>query len=273
MLRAHDVVPATMNEAARSFLDTLSDGQRKTVQYKVNDAERETWFFIPRTRAGIPLKQMTEAQRIKALALLKSGLSEHGDAQAEAIIAMENVLFEMEHTTRRDPTLYYLTIFGEPSLDHTWGWRFEGHHLSINFTIVDGKHVFFTPSFFGSNPAEVRIEMKKGLRIFADEEDMGRQFVTALDKEQRSIGIISEYAPEEILTSNKPRVDPLHPDGIGWDQLNDAQRSKLLDLVKLYANRLRGELAEAELQKIQKEGWSHLHFAWAGGIGKDDKHY
>jgi hypothetical protein len=157
-LPLHAHAPAVdMLDAARGFLAALSPEQASKASYKLTDTERENWYFIPTPRAGLPLKQMSAAQQDLALALLRTGLGHAGIVRAEAIVAMENVLKEMEHgAAHRDPTLYYVTIFGTPAANASWGWRFEGHHLSFNFTLVDGAHVFFTPAFIGSNPAEIR---------------------------------------------------------------------------------------------------------------------
>src|SRR5687768_11836648 len=147
-----------MVAAASKFLDALNADQKKQVTYPLTDAERENWNFVPIARQGLPFKKMSTDQHALGLALLRTGLSHTGVARAQAIIALELVLKQLEKDTkgRRDPTLYFVTIFGEPSTEKSWGWRFEGHHMSFNFTVVDGKHVFFAPSFMGTNPAEVR---------------------------------------------------------------------------------------------------------------------
>ena len=275
LARAHEPV-ADMLDAAQKFLSALSPGQKTTATYELTDAERENWFFIPRARAGLPLKQMTAAQADLARALLRSGLSQRGYARAEAIAALDNVLKELEHDQppgRRDPTLYYVTIFGTPAAGASWGWRFEGHHLSFNFTIVDGAHVFFTPSFIGSNPAEVRGGPQKGLRVLGEEDDLGRALVTSLDAAQRKAAVFDPKAPGDVLTSNQHRVDPLAPAGLAAAQMTPAQREQLLTLVKLYATRCRTEIADATLAEITAAGLDRLCFAWAGGFVPGEGHY
>jgi hypothetical protein len=180
-------------------------------------------------RQGLPLKDMNPAQHDLALALLRTGLSRAGMTRAEAIISMELVLKELENgAARRNPTLYYVTIFGTPAADKSWGWRFEGHHLSFNFTIVDGEHVFFAPSFIGSNPAEVPGGPRKGERVLGEEEDLGLALVNALDESQRKIAIFDERAPNEIFTTNKKRVEPLEPVGLSAAKLTARQRDQLV---------------------------------------------
>ena len=271
--RAH--APAVdMLAAAQKFLGTLSPEQKSKTTFPLTDKQRETWFFTPVDRAGLPFKEMNAAQHELALALLRTGLSGGGMAKAEAIIALELVLKELENgAARRDPTLYYVTLFATPSATASWGWRFEGHHLSFNFTIVDGSHVFFTPSFIGSNPAEVRSGPKKGLNILRDEDDLGRNFVNSLDDAQRKIAVLDAKSPAEILTGNKPRVDPLSPTGLSVAQMLPAQREQLLNLLKLYAGRYRTEIADAALAEIQAAGWDKVSFAWAGGVEAGAGHY
>lgn len=270
---AHSAV-AEMRSAAVTFLDSLSPELRKQATYALTDAERENWNFVPIARQGAPFKQMTAMQQALALALLRTGLSEAGMHRTHATISLELVLKELENgAARRDPTLYFVTIFGEPSTTGSWGWRFEGHHLSFNFTVVDGKHVFFAPSFIGSNPAEVRSGPRKGERVLREEDDLGRAFVLSLDNAQRKTAVFSDKAPAEIVTVNNKRAEPLSPAGISYAQLKPAQQEKLVELTQLYLRRWRPELADEAWQKIERAGRDKLTFAWAGGFERGQANY
>src|SRR5688500_215476 len=191
-LKAH--APAVdMVAAANALLTTLSAEQKTTATYPLTDKERENWNFVPLARSGLPLKDMSAPQQELAFALLRTGLSHTGMARAEAIISLENVLKELENgAARRDPTLYFVTLFGTPAANAPWGWRFEGHHPSFNFTVAGGTHVYFTPSFIGSNPAEVRSGPKSGLRVLREEDDLGRAFVLSLDEKQRQLAVFDQ---------------------------------------------------------------------------------
>jgi len=271
--RAHP--PAEMLKAANDFLAALSPEQKQQATYALTDAERENWNFVPIARHGLPLKQMTEAQRPLALALLRSGMSEAAMARAQAIMSMELVLKELEHDKpagRRDPVNYFVTIFGTPSDRQSWGWRFEGHHLSFNFTVLDGTQVFFAPSFIGSNPAEVRAGPRTGERPLGPEDDLGRALMKSLDPAQQQVALIDAKAPGEIVTSNRKRVDPLKPVGIAGRALNPAQRARLLELVKLYVDRFRPEIADATYAPISAAA-DQLTFAWAGGLERGQGNY
>src|SRR6266699_7313694 len=141
-----------MAAAANNFLATLTTEQAAKATYALNDNERFNWHFIPRERKGLPLKEMTPEQKHLAHALLSTALSHRGYLKASTIMSLEQVLRDLEQGKgpTRDPELYFVTIFGKPGARGTWGWRVEGHHLALNFMLVDGKEVSVTPSFLGS---------------------------------------------------------------------------------------------------------------------------
>jgi hypothetical protein len=262
-----------MAAAAQGWLDSLTPDLRRQAAFDVAGDERDNWHYIPKPRQGVPLKQMDERQRHLARALLESGLSQHGLIQADAVMALERVLRAMEHSDHRDEELYYFTVFGTPGAAGPWGWRVEGHHLSVNFTLA-GDHISATPNFVGSNPAEVRLPGPQlGARALAEEEDLGRALARSLDADQRRTGILSIPAPGDILTRNEKQVGPLEPRGLGYAAMTPAQQDQLKALVALYASRLRPELAGAELKKIADSGWNHVSFAWAGGFEPGQGHY
>jgi hypothetical protein len=275
LARAHEPV-ADMLDAAQKFLGSLDATQKAKALYALDAKERETWFFVPIARQGLPLKQLSPAQRDLALGLLRSGLSQRGYARAEAIMSFENVLKELEHDRpagRRDPLLYYVTVFGEPAAGASWGWRVEGHHLSFNFTIVGGSHVLFAPEFVGSNPGEIREGPRQGESPLRDEDELGRAFVKSLDPAQRKIAIFAAKSPNEILTGNRARVDPLAPAGLPFAQLTAAQQEKFRALLELFITRNRAELADQTRAELAAAGFDTICFGWAGGFEPGEGHY
>lgn len=271
-LRGHDSSTA-MTTAAQKFIATLDPVQRTRTMFSLMAPERTHWSFVPGKRLGLPLKDMTLSQQELAHSLLRSGLSQRGSLQAETIITLENVLREMEHDPiRRDATLYYVTFFGEPA-HPPWGWRFEGHHLSLNFTIPDAEHTVVTPSFFGSNPAEVRTGPQLGTRVLAAEEDLAIALVNSLDAGQREIAVIAANAPHDIATSNKARVEPLSPMGLAATALTPAQRQQFRTLLQLYYDRYQSKIAAAELAATMPANLDGLYFAWAGVLDRSAGHY
>ncbi len=262
-----------MAAAATKFLAALNADQKKQATYPLTDAERENWNFVPTARNGLSFKDTSTAVQALGINLLRTGLSHTGTAKAQAVMQLEFILKEQEPNGppgRRDATNYLVTIFGEPSADKSWGWRFEGHHLSFNFTIVDGKHVFFVPSFIGTNPAEVRSGARKGERILAEEEDLGHALINSLDEAQRKVAIFAEKGLGEIVTVNKKRVEPLSPVGIAAAQLTAGQKEKLMAVVKSFVNRYHAVLAEETLAEITQAGVDKITFAWAGALKRGE---
>ena len=274
-VQAH-VAGEEMAAAANKLLDSLTPDQRAKATFELKSEERQNWHFIPKVRKGLTLKDMTPAQRIHAHALLHTGLSAQGYQKATNIISLESILKAIEGTNGtmvRDGELYYFSIFGKPEAAGTWGWRVEGHHFSQNFTVVKGELFSGTPSFMGTNPAEVRQGPRKGLRVLAVDEDLGRALVKSLTDEQRKVVIFDVKAPADVITAAKQKVLPLETTGLPAGKLTKEQTGQLQNLVKAYVNRLRGDLAEMDLKKIEKSGWDRVYFAWAGGTEKGEPHY
>lgn len=262
-----------LTEAALGFLGSLNAVEKERAVYPLADAERENWHYVPRERKGLRLKDMSPVQRERAIALLHAGLSERGREQAEAIMSLEQVLFEIEGRSIRDAGLYAVTIFGEPSEHGAWGWRVEGHHLSVNFTLVDGHAIATTPSFFGANPAEVRSGPRRGLRALGEVEDLGRELVRSLTPEQRKRAILPIAVPADILTTNQRKITLAAPDGLPASAMTAAQRQMLEQLVRAYVFRHRADVAQADLDRITATGWDAVHFAWVGGLEPGVAHY
>lgn len=272
-----------MAAAANAFLGSLDAKQKARATYDLKAEDRFKWHFIPTEmikggRTGLPMTEMNKKQKALAKALVKSGMSNRGFRKTTQIMMLEGLLRDIEKQAGggrfdRNPIWYFVSIFGKPSATGTWAWRFEGHHLSLAFTIIDGKAVVSTPSFMGSNPAEVKTGKNKGLRVLGKEEDLARTLVKSLNDEQRSKTVFSEKAPRDILTSANREAESLKPVGIGFGKLNKDQQRTLRQLVNEYVNRVRPELAKADLAKIAKSGWKKVSFAWAGGFEPGEGHY
>lgn len=269
-----DEVSAGLATAANAFLGTLDQAQRAKVQLAFDSDERFNWFYIPKDREGLPLKQMSPAQQKAALALVEKGLSQKGFSKAEAIRHLDTVLAEMEKDpVRRDIEKYYLTIFGEPSATGTWGMRWEGHHVSLHWTVVRGTAIATTPQFFGSNPAEVREGPKKGQRALAAEEDLGRALVTALTAAQRTVAVVAPEAPGDILTTNTRKAAIQANTGLAYGDMTAEQRGMLLALITEYADAQPKKLAQERIARLRAAGLDGIKFAWMGGIEKGALHY
>ncbi len=266
-------VESTMLRNTEAFLETLEPGQVEQVMFPFDSEERLDWHFIPRERLGLSFKRMTVTQQTTALALLQSGLSEQGYSQAETIRKLESVLFEESGETHRDTELYFFMIFGEPSEDTTWGWRYEGHHLSQQWTIVNGQSLATTPQFRGANPAEVPEGPMKGIRALAAEEDLARTLLKSFTADQRTKAIIDETAPPDILTSAERQATMQEDSGLAHSAMNDSQKAQLWTIIQEYSASMPPSVAEARLEKIRKAGLDQIKFAWMGSIERGQGHY
>ena len=265
---------AGMLEAANAFLASLEPAQRSRALFEFEDAERLNWHFVPRARRGLPLQEMSAEQQGLARGILRAGLSQRGYLTASTIIELELVLREMGENPRfRDPELYYFSIFGTPSRTAPWGFRAEGHHLSLNFTLVRDTLVATAPAFFGANPAEVQRGSRRGLRALAHEEDIGRELVLSLDERQRARALISAAAPRDIVTGNAARVEPLSPTGIRVTELRPEQAAILVRLLDVYLGRMAEPLAARRRAALERTDFTEVAFAWAGSTRRGEPHY
>ena len=268
-----------MGDAAAAFLKDLNAEQRSKASFKFDDDSRFEFRFTPRARTGLPLKEMSDAQRAKAHALLKTGLSMRGYTNATDIIALENVLRAIEpartgaNAIVRDPELYFVSIFGEPNAKTPWGWKFEGHHIAVNFTLVDGKPIVFAPSFFGSNPAVVKEGPQAGKRALREEEESGRALMAAFNDEQKKKVVFTAEAPREMVTGENREAKALDPVGISYADMTPPQRRLLERVLDAYLGRVAPELAKARLDAIQKDGMDKIMFGWAGTLDVGGPHY
>jgi Protein of unknown function (DUF3500) len=237
--------------------------------------ERMNWHFIPKERKGLPFKQMDSAQKHLAHAFLSAGLSQRGYFKATTIMSLEEVLRVLEQGKgpTRDPELYYFSIFGQPSATEPWGWRVEGHHLSLNVAVIKGHLIASTPQFFGSNPAEVMDGPRKGLRVLRQEEDLGRALLKALDEKQRAAAVIETTAPRDIITGASRKAEIGAPKGLAASHMNNKQRQLLLAVLEEYARPMPPEIAEERMEKVRKAGLDKVYFAWAGGPDLGQPHY
>ena len=265
---------ADMRQAADAFLASLEPEQRSKVLFAFDDPERLNWHFVPRQRRGLPLRDMTAEQQALAGGILRAGLSRRGYLTASTIIELELVLREMgENPAVRDPGLYFFSIFGTPADAAPWGFRAEGHHLSLNFTLVRDTLIATAPAFFGANPAEVRSGSRRGLRALADEEDIARELVLSLDERQLDEALIAAETPRDIVTGNAARVQPLSPVGIRVTELRPEQAALLARLLEVYLGRMAEPLAAERGAALQGTDFREVAFAWAGSRHKGEAHY
>ena len=276
----HEHSPATaeMAEAANKWLSSLSDEQQAKATYHYLDGERLFWYYPPLNRHGLALRDMNQEQRDLAYALMEATLDGPTYEKAAAIIQHELILgpLEVEEGTDgwdRNPLLYYWTVFGEPGGEEPWGWRVEGHHVSLHFSIWGDEVTAVTPFFLGANPAEVPKGPKQGLRILGDREDMAIELMSTLTEEQRAKAVIHDKAPWDILMYNATRAAVHDGEGLSGSEMTGEQQELLLALVTEYVNQVRPEVAKERLDAIKNTGVENFNIVWAGATDRSRDHY
>jgi len=263
-----------MRAAAAALMASVPAATLQRIVRPFDDRDRTDWHYTPRSRNGAALKELDARGRDAVHALLKQALSASGYGKVVNIIELEIVLREIEtFGLMRDPERYHLTTYGSPHASAPWGWRFEGHHLSLNFTLIGERVAADAPSFFGANPARVAKGPKQGLRALGAEEDAARALLASLDPAQRGEAVFDTRTYGDIVTRNAEDVDPLKPVGIAAARLNPAQRELLLALVEVYARSFEQGLARARMARVREGGIENIRFGWAGAIERGKPHY
>jgi hypothetical protein len=261
---------AKMATAADKLLSSLNADQKAKAQFSFDDKERTNWHFVPYQdkkkkplRQGLRLEDMTDEQGSIALELIRAGTSPSGFTKATTIMSLENILRELEKNgaNERNPRWYFFSVFGTPSKTGKWGWRVEGHHLSLNFTLDGGRVVGATPFFFGANPAEVKSGPRQGLRTLPEAEDQARKLSDSLDNDQRQIALQAKQFPE--IQEAKSAAHPGNPVGLAAEKMTDKQRSLLKELIESYTGRMPSEVAASELARLKDAGLEKVYFAIA----------
>lgn len=268
-----------MVDAADKFLSGLSAEQKAKATQAFDDKERFNWNFVPLQdankqpiRKGLRLEEMSPEQQSAAKELIRAGTSPGGFSKATTIMSLEAVLKELEKTGGivRNPGWYFFTIFGTPSKTGKWGWRVEGHHLSLNFTVEAGKVIAATPAFFGANPATVLQGPRKGSQVLPEAEELAKELFRALDEEQKQVVLQKEQFPEVQGQSSVPK--PGEPRGLPAGKMSESQRGLLLKLLESYASRMPGDVAAAEMSEIRQAGLDSIYFAYAGSLEPGKPH-
>jgi hypothetical protein len=236
-------VAQRMADAARGWLDLLDDDQRGVAHLDAPgtaaEAERLRWFYTPTDHGGLTMHAQAPAQQDRALKLVASGLSTPAFVTVATVMGLENVLSHTEgfgpgfaRVRKRDPGLYYLRVFGEPGATGAWGYRFGGHHVSVNVLVVDGAVRSMTPLFLGADPATSPLLGGATLRPVGQVEDLARELVRSLHADAAARALLLDRAPSDIIGGNRSRVgdgDELlrlaqvwrapFPDGAEWAEL------------------------------------------------------
>ena len=265
---------AEMAQAATTYLASLGPTELDRGTWPMDALERHDWHFVPRERYGVRLKDMTADQRVAAHGLLQSVLSAQGYLKASGVMQLEGILGAIEgRPERRDPEDYYVNVFGTPSSGAPWAWRFEGHHISLNFTASGDGEPSVTPRFMGSNPHVVREGPAAGWSLLGAEENLARALMATLTAPQRTRAVIQAEAPRDIVTGNARRVELDRFEGLPASEMTSDQRQLLMRLIEEYLNNTKADVSNREMDRIHDAGMETLHFAWAGSLARGEGHY
>ncbi|MDA1257492.1 MAG: DUF3500 domain-containing protein [Chloroflexi bacterium] len=272
------VTAAAMAEAAKALATAIGDDTR--LKFEFGNEQRFEWDYRPHVRAGVPLMDMSPAARAAAMRLIDVSVGGRASEKAAGIMSLESTLADHEALDGtgvagrpRDPARYYFVIYGDPGGKAPWGWQVDGHHVSLNYTIVDGEYVAVTPTFFGANPAHSLHGANAGFRALPEEEDVARDLLHALTDDQRKIAVLDPIAPSDILTDSNARVTPGEAKGIALSALEGSQRDKLVSLVHVYVDRMTDEIAANQWRKLESDGLDTVKFAWMGSGKSREGHY
>jgi Protein of unknown function (DUF3500) len=266
---------ATMADLAAAFVESLSEAQRQQASWPFEGDERFNWHYVPRQRAGIPIEQMGAASKAALHDLLRYALSEAGYQKAVDVMSLEEPLGLIENHQRfyRHPENYSVTVFGTPGR-LPWGWRIEGHHLSLNFTAVTEELFGVTPAFWGANPARVPDGYPMaGHRTLGRETDLSYELIRSLGEAERERAIIARGSLGNIITVPGREEELRERRGLPLGDIDEGLRNLALDLLGTYADNLRGELAAAEVTRVREAGVDAIHFAWGGPLEEGHPNY
>ncbi len=280
-MRSGDGAAGQMKTFAAAWVETLDDAQKAKALVPYESKDRTTWNFIPLpTRKGLPLMEMNAAQQVGALRTLRAAVSEAGYDKASKIMQNESVLRLLEGAgseEKRNPEKYYTTIYGTPSETETWGFSFEGHHLSLNFVCRGGVVVDSSPQFFAANPATLASEstgpLPKGSRILRQEEELAFELLSKLPERLQAKALIAEKSPAEIRFASLPQPEVTEPEGLLMKEMDGESQERLLRLIDVYVDAVPDEVAKERRRIINADGPAAIYFAWAGATKSGVGHY
>ncbi|MGJ8641515.1 MAG: DUF3500 domain-containing protein [Opitutaceae bacterium] len=258
---------APMAEAVNAYLESLDPNQLARAQFSFDSDVRSDWHYVPKERKGLAWAAMSPEQKHLSKQAFVIAFSESGHTKAKGVISSERILWEQsDESEYRNPENYFVSVFGTPGGNQSWGLAIEGHHLSVNITVVDGTEIFVTPSFFGSNPDLHDRGPFEGKRPLAAEADQAITLLSMMDAAQASQARISKKSIKEILTRAKPRVKALENSGVAAADMTEPQREQLRALILEYVGRYRAPIADDDMQKIDAAGFDKIFFSYAGAM-------
>jgi hypothetical protein len=268
---------SSIQQVANTFIAALDEKQRTKALYTFTDDERYNWHYFPRSdRKGISLNELTDQQKKAAFSLLETCLSKAGYAKTLDIIQLEKVLHVLENQQNddyRNAGKYFIILFDKPAQKGIWGWRFEGHHISFNFSADNNKLISGTPGFLGANPAIVQSGPQKGKQPLKEETELGFALLHSFTPEQLKAAISSSGVPNDIITFVSRKATIESKEGISYSAMTSAQKATFMNLIEVYILRYTKLFAEDMLKELKAAGLEHLRFTWAGAQKRGSEAY
>lgn len=281
-----------LRAAASALLASLDGAQQEIARHDLKDDARATWSNLPTLMAppaGILLRNLNDAQRLRVHDLLRASLSSQGYGKSTAIMWLDDVLHEQETrqlnddpearvnpmrvamAANRDSGNYAIALFGDPD-DKEWGWKITGHHLALNITVQEDR-VAYTPIFLGSNPMVIRNGRYAGWSALPFEGSRGHALMASLTDEQRSTALISAELPADVIEGPGRRESLKEFEGLSAKKLSATQLSLLQLLVGEYLRNAEPSAAGRALDELASAGWDSLWFSWRGPIALEGQFY
>lgn len=274
------------------FLASLNEQQLQQASYDFNDSLRTKWTNLPvglAPRPGIKYGDLSAESKIQFHHILTTLFSSQGYLKATSIMKLDDILNEVYETAYQnkeinddmiqelrdlswDYTHYFISFWGAPGKTDPWGFKFEGHHISLNLT-VNGEDYSVTPMFMGTDPAEVHTTKYAGLRVLSKEEDYGFLLINALSEEQKKKADLHMKVPEDIITNPNSSQRITEYRGIKAEEFNPAQKAILQWILREYIGNLEKEKAHLYFHKIEDSGLDNIYFAWSGSYVAQKPHY
>jgi hypothetical protein len=272
-----------IRDETNKFLNTLNKDELQLTSLSFKDSLRTHWTNFPiglAKRPGIRYGVLSEESKIQFHHLLTAILSSQGYLKTISIMNLDDILNLMYGTLYENNLIsdenyeeirsinfgynnYFISVWGEPNKIEPWGLKFEGHHLSINLSVI-GNNYSLTPLFIGTDPAELTITKYAGLRVLSKEEDYGLLLINSLSEEQKANATLSQEVPGDIITNPQNTQRIMDYQGIKATDLVPEQKNILEILIKEYINNLEHDKAHEYLEKIKKSGIDQVYFAWIG---------
>ncbi len=261
---------AQMRERATAFLTALDEAQRGEAMFGFDGRQRKAWNFMLGSRfaPGLALEQMNSEQKDLALELLATGASKLGLEKSMNIMLQQDILRDEwgKGSPDRNRERFSIQIYGKPSEKGAWSWRWEGHHLSLTFTMLDDEVISTTPSSFSSEPNTVPSGPHKGLVVLKEEEALARNLFNDLDGKAKAEALVWERSPGNIRSNRgaEGRVAG-EKEGIALADLKTGQAQMVERLIDVYTSEpLPPTLADRQTFRLNSEDTAAIRFAWGG---------